>query len=109
MFRVSQRGEGIDDAESIEGVHRIVRSQPPGRHDVDEIRAEPFPGAHESVMVPHDPESGRAGRMSRGRGAPWIRDRATADGPRPRHLAGWNSRSITTQRPGTSTPWTVSR
>jgi hypothetical protein len=40
MFRVSHRGEGIDDAESIGGARAIVRGQPPGRYDVDEIRAE---------------------------------------------------------------------
>jgi hypothetical protein len=48
MFRVSHRGEGIDDADSIEGAQRIVQGQPPGRYDVDEIRAEPFPSGHTS-------------------------------------------------------------
>jgi hypothetical protein len=43
MFRVSQRGEGIEDAETIGGARTIVRCRPPGRYDVDEIRAEPFP------------------------------------------------------------------
>jgi hypothetical protein len=43
MFRVSYRGEGIDDADTIEGARGIVRGQPPDRYDVDEIRAEPFP------------------------------------------------------------------
>jgi hypothetical protein len=37
MFRVGPQGEGID------GAREIVREQPPGRYDVDEIRAEPFP------------------------------------------------------------------
>jgi hypothetical protein len=41
MFRVGQRAEGIDDADSIEGAREIVRGQPPGRYDVDEIRADP--------------------------------------------------------------------
>jgi hypothetical protein len=31
MFRVSQHGDGIDDAGTIEGAREIVRSQPPGR------------------------------------------------------------------------------
>jgi hypothetical protein len=31
MFRVSHRGEGIDDAESIVDALEIVRGQPPGR------------------------------------------------------------------------------
>jgi hypothetical protein len=31
MFRVSQRGEGIDDAGSIDGAREIVRGRPPGR------------------------------------------------------------------------------
>src|SRR5262245_21957162 len=43
MFRVSQRGEGIDDADTIDGAREIVRGQSPGRYEVDEIRAEPFP------------------------------------------------------------------
>jgi hypothetical protein len=48
MLRVSHRGEGIDDADTIEGTRGIVRGQPPGRCDVDEIRAEPFPSGHSS-------------------------------------------------------------
>jgi hypothetical protein len=48
MFGVSHRGEGIDDADDIEGAREIVRGQPPGRYDVDEIRAEPFPSGHTS-------------------------------------------------------------
>jgi hypothetical protein len=48
MFRVSQQGESIDDAETVEGAREIVTSQPPGRFDVDEIRAEPFPSDHTS-------------------------------------------------------------
>jgi hypothetical protein len=46
MFRVSQRGESIDDADTIEGAREIVRGRPPGRYDVDEIRAEPVPSGH---------------------------------------------------------------
>lgn len=42
MFRVSHRGEGIDDADTIEGAREIVRGQPPGRYEVDEIRAGPL-------------------------------------------------------------------
>jgi hypothetical protein len=42
MFRVCHRGEGIDDADTIEGARGIFRGQTPGRFDVDEIRAEPF-------------------------------------------------------------------
>ena len=48
MFRVSHRGEGIDDADTIEGARGIVRGEPPGRYDVDEIRGEPFPSGHTS-------------------------------------------------------------
>ena len=47
-FRVSQQGEGIDDACTIEGARTIVQGQSPGRYDVDEIRAEPFPSGHTS-------------------------------------------------------------
>jgi hypothetical protein len=39
MFRVSQRSEGIDDADTIEGARTIVLGQQPGRYDVNEIRA----------------------------------------------------------------------
>jgi hypothetical protein len=42
MLRVSQPGEGIDDADTIEGAREIVRGQLPGRYDVSEIRIEPF-------------------------------------------------------------------
>jgi hypothetical protein len=48
MFRVSHRGNGMDDVDTIEGARGIVRGQPPGRYDVDEIRAEPFPSGHTS-------------------------------------------------------------
>jgi hypothetical protein len=48
MFRVSQRGEGIDDAETIEVGRVIVRGQPPGRYDVDEIQPDPLPSGHTS-------------------------------------------------------------
>jgi hypothetical protein len=48
MVRVSHRGDGIDDADTIEGARGIVQGQPPGRYDVDEIRAEPFPSGHTS-------------------------------------------------------------
>jgi hypothetical protein len=34
MFRMSQRGESIDDADMIEGPREIVRGRPPGRYDV---------------------------------------------------------------------------
>jgi hypothetical protein len=46
MSRVSHRGEGIDDADTIEGARQIVIGQPPGRYDIDEIRAHPFPSGH---------------------------------------------------------------
>ena len=46
LFRVGQRGEGIDDSGTIDGAREIVRGLPPGRFDVDEIRADPFPSGH---------------------------------------------------------------
>jgi hypothetical protein len=46
MFRVSQKGEGIHDADTIQGAREIVRGQTMGRYDVDEIRGEPFPSGH---------------------------------------------------------------
>ena len=48
MFRVSHRGEEINVADTIERARVIVGGQPPGRYDVDEIRAEPFPSGHTS-------------------------------------------------------------
>jgi hypothetical protein len=48
MFRVSREGDGIDDADTIEGAHGIVQGHAPDRYDVDEIRAEPFPSGHTS-------------------------------------------------------------
>jgi hypothetical protein len=48
LFRVSHKGEGIDDADSIEGARQVVWGQPPDRYDVDEIRAEPFASGHTS-------------------------------------------------------------
>jgi hypothetical protein len=49
MFRVSHQGDGIDDADTIDCARAIVRDQPPGRYDVDEIRAESFPSGHTSL------------------------------------------------------------
>src|SRR5262249_15203639 len=37
-----------------DGVRGIVRGQPAGRYDVDEIRAEPFPSGHTSRRSPGD-------------------------------------------------------
>ena len=48
LFRVSHQGEGIDDAGTIDGAREIVRGQPPGRYDLDEIRSEPFQSGHTS-------------------------------------------------------------
>jgi hypothetical protein len=48
MLRVSHKGEGIDHADSMAGARAIVRGQEPGRYDVDEIRAEPFPSGYTS-------------------------------------------------------------
>jgi hypothetical protein len=48
MFRVSQGAKGIADADTIDGARGIVRGQPTGRHDVDEIRPDPFPSGHTS-------------------------------------------------------------
>jgi hypothetical protein len=48
MFRVTQGGEGIDDADTLDGARAIVQGQPAGRYDVDEIRADPFPSRHMS-------------------------------------------------------------
>jgi hypothetical protein len=33
MFRVSHKGEGIDDADTLQGAREIVRGQQPDRYD----------------------------------------------------------------------------
>jgi hypothetical protein len=48
MFRATQRGEGLGDADNVNGARQIVQSQPAGRYQVDELRAEPFPSGHTS-------------------------------------------------------------
>jgi hypothetical protein len=48
MFRVTQRGEGIDDADTLDGARAIVQGRPVGRYDVDEIRLKPFASGHTS-------------------------------------------------------------
>ena len=53
MFRVTHNGEDIDFDNTIEGAREIVRRQPPGRYDVDEITAEPFPSGHASRAWGH--------------------------------------------------------
>jgi hypothetical protein len=42
MFRVTHRGEGIEEADTIEGASEIAHQQPQGRFGVEEIRAETF-------------------------------------------------------------------
>ncbi len=46
MFRVGRQGEGLDDADTIDGAREIVRREPPGRNDTREFRAQPFPSGH---------------------------------------------------------------
>jgi hypothetical protein len=48
MFRVGQRREGVDAADTIEGAREIVSGQAPGGYDVDEIRREPSVSGHTS-------------------------------------------------------------
>ncbi len=62
MFRISQRGEGFDDAETLEATREIVRGNPPGCYDVDEIRAQPFPSGATPSVGSDDQSSGRADR-----------------------------------------------
>jgi hypothetical protein len=70
MFRVSREGEGIEDADTIDGAREIVRGQPSGRYDVDEIRGDPFPSGYTSRSW------GRLIRRPDGRveGEPWPWD-----------------------------------
>jgi hypothetical protein len=58
MSRVSHRGEGIGAADTIDGARCIVWGQPPGRYDVDEIRADPFP-SDPTVTVRPDSRRGQ--------------------------------------------------
>jgi hypothetical protein len=53
MFRVTHKGEGLDNADTIDGARQIVRGQTPGRYDVDEIRGEPFPSGLTSRQWGH--------------------------------------------------------
>ncbi len=41
-------GEGIDDADTLEGAREIDRSGRQSRDDVDEIRSDRFPSGHSS-------------------------------------------------------------
>jgi hypothetical protein len=66
MFRVSQRSEGIDDADTIEGAREIVRGQPPGWY-ID--TGDPFGQAVCSAAPKPRRESQRA-RRSGDAGAP---------------------------------------
>ncbi len=43
MFRVRKNGVWIGYAGSISGAREIVRSEPAGCYDVDEVRADPIP------------------------------------------------------------------
>jgi hypothetical protein len=57
MFRISHKGEGIDDADTIECARGIVQGQRPRRYEVDEIWADLFPSGHTSRQC---------GRVTRG-------------------------------------------
>jgi len=47
LFRiVDPDGEMLADADSLDGVTKVVRNAPPGRYHVDEIAAAPLPSGH---------------------------------------------------------------
>lgn len=48
MFRVTHEGEGLYDADTIEGAREIASGQSRGRYDVDEIRDELCTSGHTS-------------------------------------------------------------
>ncbi len=49
FFRIVDRdGEMLADADSLDGVTKVVRSAPPGRYHVDEISEVPLPSGHTS-------------------------------------------------------------
>jgi hypothetical protein len=45
MFRIS-RGKTGFDADTLDDAQEKLRFAKPGRYDVDEIRADPFPSGH---------------------------------------------------------------
>ena len=49
VFRISRKGsDHIMDVDQVEAMEPAIRSSEPGRHDVDEIPADPFPSGHTS-------------------------------------------------------------
>ncbi len=49
MFRISRSDrEAIVDVDQVEAIEPAFRSSEPGRHDADEIAADPLPSAHTS-------------------------------------------------------------
>jgi hypothetical protein len=48
MYRVNRQGDGLDDADTIEGARQVVPGQPPGRYHIDQICAELLPSCHTS-------------------------------------------------------------
>jgi hypothetical protein len=91
MLRVSHGGEGLDDAETLEGAREIVRGQSPGRYDVDEIRAEPFPSGHTSQQRGDRDQAARwGGDLRPGLGAGSVtRDSANVSAAAPTAPAGF--------------------
>jgi hypothetical protein len=49
-FGSASAAKGSTTRTRIEGARQIVRGQAPGRFDVDEIRADPFPSGHTSLQ-----------------------------------------------------------
>lgn len=39
MFRISQRGEYVDNAETIDHIKQIVKNRPPGHYAIDRLDA----------------------------------------------------------------------
>ena len=48
MFRISHGDWGVD-SETLERAREVLRGEKPGRFQVDEIRADPFPSGHTSM------------------------------------------------------------
>jgi len=53
MFRVRHNDVWIGYSGSIGGAREIVRCEPPGRYDVDEVRADPFASGITSTRWGH--------------------------------------------------------
>jgi hypothetical protein len=48
MYRITGKYDFRKDVDRVQEIEPAIRSIPPGRYDVDEISADPFPSGHTS-------------------------------------------------------------